>query len=445
MNRKQIITLMLAVTCILTPIASAEVTIIDHDAVIESGDYYERLAIRSNAIVSITGGTIEELFVLDSATVNISGGKIGYEEGIFSQDCVLIYDVSSINISDDSRIFGNIYGYGESTITISGGLVKSYDLELHDSSTLNYYGGKLVKWRDNITCGFVIRDSSTLNFYGGDPSPDYGEYTGIRLDDNAKGYFYDGSVSEVTVQDNSVFYMMDGNISDISATWNTEFGGIYLGGNATAYLSGGYIHELGGSENREYIPETTSIHIFGNNLYSAPFGGSQNSLGILTGSWQNGEYFNIDLDDGYSYSHVILHEGEQPPIPPDANALPDFSQPENLSLETIVFKLGKKPNSDSLLLKGKITLPPGYDLLSGSIVVSWCNEEVTIPISNIIKTKNKHVFVYKKVQSDTKSRYMVEFDLNTGEYEVIFKKVSLGSMTGPLTLFISFGDLRVYL
>ncbi|MGD1043274.1 MAG: PEP-CTERM sorting domain-containing protein [Sedimentisphaerales bacterium] len=160
------------------------------------------------------------------------------------------------------------------TVNMTGGLVDG--VATHDASTLNVHGGQVIY----VTS---VWNYSTVNIFDGSlGSASIHDYASINV--------YGGTFSQNTVvEDFGIANIMGGTMKSLSS-FNYSVTNLY-GGSITDSI---------------YIGSTTStINVFGSNLTKTDTDGTY-GYGQISGFWQNGLPFTIDLADPDKYSRINL-------------------------------------------------------------------------------------------------------------------------------------------
>jgi hypothetical protein len=179
-------------------------------------------------------------------TVTMTGGTVN--------DSMVVYNASTLNMSG-----GNVFGLGaveNSTVNISGGYVAG--LTLHDNATLTI--------SQNASIGSAAAmEASIINMNGGTIA------SSLRVGDNSILNMNDGIISHLGVIEYSTLNLMGGNITNS------------LGADSLS----------------------ATINIFGYDLTKTASGGGL-GYGQVSGFWQNGTSFAIDLGSSETYSVINL-------------------------------------------------------------------------------------------------------------------------------------------
>ena len=267
----------LVVILMLTAVGWAEVIVFDANTVIGPGDVYEDVAITSNAHLTMTGGEVTRvLFLTDSATADLNAGAV---------HTLCVYNSSQSTIN--GTVVGFCQTYQASKLIIVAGSLSS--IRSIQSSVVDIHGGTTT---DTTV---ELYHESVLNVFT------LGDIENVSVYDSAIGNAFSGNISGGLVFDKGILNLKGGAIGQI---WIEDEG--------TINLSGGNIEKsigvFGGWIDKPY----KAIHVFGTDLVARPFGGDETfGLGYVSGLWNGGGAFNIDLNGAYPY--VVLHEGEDPP------------------------------------------------------------------------------------------------------------------------------------
>jgi len=170
---------------------------------------------------------------------------------------ILAYDSSILNIAGG---IAEVIALNQSAINISGGSV--HTLAALDSSSVNVFGGSLYE--------LYAWDTGTVNVFGS------------------------ANIDILAAREYSVINVSDGTAERIGVL---ESGVINL--------SGGFISDgLGATD-------SGIINVYGYDLAKFSTGGHY-GFGFVSGQWQTGIPFNIDLGSPDTYSRVILYEVPEP-------------------------------------------------------------------------------------------------------------------------------------
>ncbi|MDD5134602.1 MAG: PEP-CTERM sorting domain-containing protein [Phycisphaerae bacterium] len=177
-------------------------------------------------------------------TVNMTGGVI-------VDDGIRVYDAATFNFSGGSP--GGIEARDQSTVNIIDSLSSVYAT---DNATANIFNNATVAMAGGAGFG-------TLNVYGGTIGSVY-SYTSVVVN------VYGGIISDLSVNDPGVVFN----------------------------LQGGKIMRLDGGA-------PTAINVLGYNLAKTDTGGTY-GFGQVTGYWQDGLPFTINLGSSYVYPAINL-------------------------------------------------------------------------------------------------------------------------------------------
>ncbi len=169
----------------------------------------------------------------------------------------------------------NIYDTppNHTTVTMTGGTVND-SMVVYNASTLNMSGGNVF--------GLGALENSTVNISGG-------YVAGLDLHDNATATIsQNASIYSAATFDSSILNMNGGTIDRLSARDTSIIN-----------LRGGYITDTIGA-----MPLAT-INVFGYNLAKTNTGGTY-GIGQITGFWQDGSVFTINLSGTDTYSTINL-------------------------------------------------------------------------------------------------------------------------------------------
>jgi len=178
----------------------------------------------------------------DHTTVDMTGGWA---------NVIQTYDASTFNMSGGIT---EVSAHDVSIINMGGG--KIYTLQAAESSTANVFGGSvnsLVAW-----------NNGTVNVWGG------------------------VNVLSLVSDESGVVNMSGGEIDHISAL-----------GFGVVNLSGGLVTDSLG------IIENGIVYIYGYEMSKFSIGGKY-GYGFVSGYWENGNLFSIDLNGSETYSRVVL-------------------------------------------------------------------------------------------------------------------------------------------
>jgi len=159
-------------------------------------------------------------------------------------------------------------------------------------TTVNMLGGNVD--------GIASFNASTVNISGGYAS-------GVNALDFSTVNVTGGYVSGLDAYDNGTI-TFSGNASAHSVV-AFDSGNIIMTGGTTDYLVGGYsvtIDLYGGTiSDLLSVGDLATANIFGYNLSKVPTGGTY-GYGQVSGYWENGESFSINLYNPEAYSHIKL-------------------------------------------------------------------------------------------------------------------------------------------
>jgi len=178
-------------------------------------------------------------------------------------------------------LYERIFAYDTSSVVFNGGVVEDSS-SFYDNSTLDMYGGSF----NSIVCTL---NSNLSNFYGGDI------YV-VQTNGISTANLYESNLKAAIVYNSSVFNIYGGTIENY----------LSAGDDATVNFYGGNIVD------RLHAYSNSTINIYGYNINYDPYSGYD---GQITGLWEDGSYFSIDLIDysGHStYEHVVLHDLSTP-------------------------------------------------------------------------------------------------------------------------------------
>ena len=226
--------------------------------------------------------------------------------------------VQAVNITfttsgviDQNDVYDNVYIYNDDTIVdMLGGDVDS--IGTYDASTVNVTGGHVNTLgahefsTANVSGGYVYslgaRDSATVNL------SDTGSAFSLAARGNGGTVNMSGgttdhaSALESGILNISAGLISDGIGADYSGTLNMTGGttqGANFRGEATANLFGGVISDF------LMAAEDSIVNIYGYDLFKTSSEGSY-GYGFVTGYWDDGTPFTIDLDGSGTYSHINL-------------------------------------------------------------------------------------------------------------------------------------------
>jgi hypothetical protein len=158
------------------------------------------------------------------------------------------------------------------TVDMLGGLVSS--LGSFNASTLNIYGGQVN--------GNWVGDYSTVNVFGG-------SLRFVGGHGNATINVYDGTIGNgIAFEDYVVVNIKGGTIGSVGAS-----------NYSIVNLSGGFLSDS------LYLDHMSIANIYGHNLAKTNYGGLYN-VGQVSGVWETGTSFTIDLSGSETYSHINL-------------------------------------------------------------------------------------------------------------------------------------------
>lgn len=239
-----------------------------------------------------------------------------------------------------------------------------------------------------------------------------------------------GTINNIEADEYSELYIAGGSVNDI---------GIYY--SSKGYISGGNIKYLEASFDRdghEFLPAGCEINIYGTILHTQPYGGTE-EVGYVNGYLYDDSYINASLDEYSTYAYIILHEGEEPPLPDNSNEQPAQSESVGVfNVNSCSFKQGKKPGTDSLALSGKLDMQDGADFSSQIINVYYGEYETSILNENLNESNN--VYKYQKPKGLKSGVMSAIFDLNNGDFSLSIKNVDIGQQASPVTCSITFNE-----
>jgi hypothetical protein len=156
------------------------------------------------------------------------------------------------------------------TVNMTGGLVDM--VGTYNASTLNVHGGQVINT-------ISMWNYSTVNIFDG-------LIEGASIHNYANINVYSGTFQGIHVEDFGVVTIRGGTMESISGL---NYSVINLfGGSITDHINGG-----------------NSINVFGYDLAKTDTGGTY-GYGQITGFWQDGSSFNIDIGGSGTYSRVNL-------------------------------------------------------------------------------------------------------------------------------------------
>jgi hypothetical protein len=249
-------TFMIGITGILLScggLAQAADITFTSDANIQTGDLWSNVSIYdsppAHTTVNMTGGLVNDILrVCNASTFNMSAGQV-------VGGALWANDQSKVNIFGNS-VVGGLSVYSNATVNFSGNASVA-GASTGNSGILNVYGG--------IINQFTGYNSSVVNVYGG---------------------IIGTTNLDVGAFDTSVFTIYGGVIDHLSATDSSTIN--LRGGNITNWLGA-----------------SSAINVFGYDLAKTDTGGTY-GYGQVTGFWQNGSPFTIDLRYSSTYSAINL-------------------------------------------------------------------------------------------------------------------------------------------
>jgi hypothetical protein len=180
------------------------------------------------------------------------------------------------------------------TVNMTGGMIVDNGIAVHDAATFNFSGG--------TPGGIGAHDQSTVNILGGLSAVSVGDNAVVNISNNA-------SVAMANVNGSSTLNVYGGTIGNSGngiLVWGPGVVNIY-GGTISGYLSGSdsSVFNLKGGTITSYLAAASTINVFGYNLAKTSTGGAYD-YGQVTGFWQDGSPFTINLNYSYTYSSVNL-------------------------------------------------------------------------------------------------------------------------------------------
>lgn len=226
------------------------------------------------------------VMVLFVTTASAFAGTIAFNDGgshefnSYTTDTLVVEDSSGGSPTTLSLVSGTyvdnhyVYAYDFSELNVVAGY--AYAIFPMDSSTANMIGGEVGYWNSYstshtyISAGEVLHnlnsyESSIININGGNTSA-------LTAYDSSRVDIIGGDVFSLYAQNSSTVNIMSGNI--------------------------GYWLKAG---------DSALLNIYGYNLLASDTGGRWGD-GFVTGNWEDGTPFTIDLSNGTSitYSHINL-------------------------------------------------------------------------------------------------------------------------------------------
>ena len=201
-----------------------------------------------------------------------------------------------MNISGGS-VDGWVQSLGSSTVNLSGGFVGEFITA--DSSIGNIT-------LDGEARRIVSTASSEINIWAG-------IHLGLQVKDSSEANIFGGEISDITrVYDSSTINITGGIFSTLE-----------IHSTATANLYGGALDTL------QVVDDDKAdvVNVYGYDLAKTPSGGS-NGDGIVTGFWNDGTPFQIDLYNPNTYPHI--------------NLVPEPTSLSLLTLTTLAFLIKRK-------------------------------------------------------------------------------------------------------
>ncbi len=279
-------------------VEAEEITIFDSNTVISAGHVYDTVVIKGDGtVVDMTGGDVNNVITMNSSTFKI------YDCNITKPGKVRTHDSSKLVLSggnvDDIELYGNSFAY----VTDDANLLR---LTASDNATVK------ISSEDVTIRGLLI---------GG------GENKLEMLAGMIEGLFVMANKAHLEIRGCDISFIQieeysAGNQNRLNISGGTVDSLILIdGGNGTSKsiisLSGGTIGKFGLYSNQFVV--SADLWIIGHDLDVVPYGGASGE-GQITGYWNNGEYFNIDLEKASTYDHVKLYDGV---IPPDCVERPE--------------------------------------------------------------------------------------------------------------------------
>lgn len=194
----------------------------------------------------------------------------------------LCANAASITFYNDGIIqagdsWGNVYIHdtppAHTTVTMTGGSVND-SMSVYDASIFNMSAGHVVEVQ--------AHNSSTINISGGSIS-------GLLLYNNANATISQNANIYSAAAYSGIINMNGGTISCLAA----------VGGSPVVNLRGGAITDYLGADS------FALVNVFGYNLAKTDLGGKF-GYGQVSGFWQDGLAFAINLGGPEAYSHINL-------------------------------------------------------------------------------------------------------------------------------------------
>jgi hypothetical protein len=178
------------------------------------------------------------------------------------------------------------------TVDMTGGFIVDDGIRVHNAATFNFSGGR--------PGGILARDYSTVNLTDGVSAASVINHATVNISGNA-------SVVMATSGGSGIFNVYGGNISNGVLVYATGVVNVY--GGIIDYLSGSdsSVFNLRGGLITSYLAAGSSaaINVFGYDLAKTNAGGTY-GYGQITGFWQDGSQFTLDLNYSGTYSAVNL-------------------------------------------------------------------------------------------------------------------------------------------
>lgn len=105
----------------------------------------------------------------------------------------------------------------------------------------------------------------------------------------------------------------------------------------------------------------------------------------------------------------------------------------------------QKPSNDTLYIKGAMALQDtSTDLANEDILVTWGSYNLTLPATDIYRSRSRRVFKYKKPKGTDSSIAAAIFDLNKCTFRIVIRNATIGPQEDTVDFGIQFSDFNVH-